>query len=107
MSPFLLADAPLPETKGAEVSWGAQNLSSKPAASPVEYEVFTVDGDPIIVPQDRSQVHYTDTWAIPAAVVLLLLIAAGVGFLVVYRRRRASHYRGLHEAELGEVHRSI
>lgn len=82
-------------------------MSGPVAASPAHNEDLKVDANPSVNLQDGSRTSSSDSWAVPAAVVLLLLLAAGVGLGVIYRRRRASRYHGLHEAELGEVRRSI
>ena len=85
-----------------------QSTPAKEASAPEDvYEVYTVDGEPIVVQTADGRPVYTDTWAIPAAIVLLLAICAGIGIYVVYRRRRAAQYYGLREAEMGQVHRNI
>lgn len=101
--------APSTQVFGGEIKPANSSSSSKKtvaANGPIAYEVYVVDGDPIVVPANGQSP--AQSWAVPAAVALVLLTAAGGGLFFVYKRRqRASSYRGLSEAEMGRVHRSI
>ena len=96
------ASAPAPALK--------QNKTIKPAVPPSAYALFGMEGDGAFFGAGDSAWVYGDSkYAIPAIVIMVLLLFAGVGLFVVYwRRKRAANYYGLKEAELNSVqmHRS-
>lgn len=84
----------------------ADKPASKAAVPP---SAFALIGDGSLFGGDSSWAYGDSKYAIPATIVLVLVLFAGVGLFIVYwRRKRASNYYGLKEAELNSVqmHRS-
>ena len=93
------ASAPEPAT---------HNVTAKAAPAPSGYLFFGANGD-VFGTGEGDWAYGSSKYAIPAVIVILLVILAGIGIFTVYwRRKKAASYHPFKEAELNSVqmHRS-
>ena len=84
------------------------NVTAKSSPAPSSYSFFGADSD-IFGTADGDWTYGSSKYALPAFIVLLLLLLAGIGIFTVYwRRKKAATYHPFKEAELNSVqmHRS-